>query len=423
MRIIVIGAGLEGITTAWSLARDGHQVSVVERRDGPALETSFANGGQVSVSHPEPWANPRAPLQILRWLGREDAPLKFRLPAEWARWRWGLAFLRECVPWRTARNTEAIARLAAHSLRCLHAVRDSFGLDYAAQQQGVLHLFFDEDDLRRAPARAAQLQRLGLRAEVLDRGACLTREPALAASRRRILGALHGLDDESGDAHLFTTGLATALAAQGVTFHYGLQVTALEVLQGRFTGVHVRHADGHSGLLGAEACVVAAGPWARALLEPLGLRLPIYPVKGYSVTLPLRDTNAAPQASLTDETRRVVCSRLGDRLRVAGTAELCGFDLTPNPARTQALLRWVEDTLPGVADTARHDDWCGLRPTTPSNVPLLGAIGPRGVWVNGGHGTLGWTLACGAADVLARLIAGEQAPLPGFPTLDGSPRR
>jgi len=415
MRILIIGAGLEGVVAAWYLARDGHSVTVVERREGPGLETSRANGGQISVSHPEPWANPRAPGQILRWLGREDAPLLFRLPAESERWRWGLSFLRECLPWRAHRNTEAIARLAAHSLECLRELRRDTRIDYDCQTRGVMHLFFHKSEFRDAGRRAKALERLGVHARVLDPDECVHTEPALRTVQERLQGGLYGIDDESGDAWQFTTHLAERLAEMGVNFCYGNTVTQLEVTRRRITGAHVRDTAGRSGLMTADAVVLAAGPWSAPLAQQAGVRLPIYPVKGYSVTLPIADQAKAPTVSLTDESRRIVCSRLGDRLRVAGTAELNGFDTRPNPARTDALLDWVETNLPGATEIEAAEHWNGLRPATPNNIPIIGASRVSGLWFNTGHGTLGWTLACGSGQLLADLVAGRAPRLEGFP--------
>lgn len=415
MRILIVGAGLEGVVSAWYLARDGHQVTLIERREAVGLETSHANGGQISVSHPEPWANPRAPGQILRWVGREDAPLLFRMPAEWARWRWGLSFLRNCTPGRTHRNTRAIAALAAYSLRCLHELQEATQLDFHQEQRGVLHLFFDKGELRRAPMRAAQLAACGLRAEVLDRNGCLAIEPALAHCADHLLGGLHGIDDESGDAFLFTQGLADALTALGVTVHLCTTVDKLELADGRLVGVRIHDGNGRQGQIQSDICVLCAGPWSPVLARAVGENLPIYPVKGYSVTLPVIDPTRAPQVSLTDETRRIVCSRFDDRLRIAGTAELNGFDQSPNPARTNALLRWADEHLPGATDLAHAETWNGLRPTTPTNLPIIGPSRRPGLWLNTGHGTLGWTLACGSAKALSDLIAGRAPEVQDFP--------
>ena len=415
MRILIIGAGLEGIASAWYLARDGHEVTVVERREGPALETSHANGGQISVSHPEPWANPQAPMQVLRWLGQEDAPLLFRLPAEWARWRWGLSFLRNCTAGRSKRNTLAIAKLAAHSLECLRELRQETGIRYDCETRGVLHLFFTRDEMRRAPEREKTLTACGVRSEIVSRERCVELEPALASSADRLQGGLYGIDDESGDACQFTSELAAKLAEKGVQFRYGVTVTAIERMRGRVSGVDIIDGEGRTGLIPADAVVLAAGPWSKLIARTFGERLPIYPVKGYSVTMPVVDEARAPHVSLTDESRRIVCSRLGDRLRVAGTAELNGFDRSPNPARTQALVRWAESVLPGAVDTSQIETWNGLRPATPSNVPIIGPSRIPGLWYNTGHGTLGWTLACGSANALADLIAGRGTSVKGFP--------
>ncbi len=415
MRILIIGAGLEGIASAWYLARDGHEVTVVERREGPALETSHANGGQISVSHPEPWANPQAPAQVLRWLGQEDAPLLFRLPAEWARWRWGLSFLRNCTAARSRRNTLAIAKLAAYSLECLRELRSETGIRYDCETRGVLHLFFTQEDMRRAPEREETLAACGLRARIVDREHCLELEPALVGCVDKLHGGLYGIDDESGDACRFTAELAAKLALLGVRFHYGVSVTAIERMHGRVSGVDIVDTEGRTGLILADAVVLAAGPWSHLIARRLGEKLPIYPVKGYSVTMPVVDEARAPHVSLTDEARRIVCSRLGDRLRIAGTAELNGFDRSPNPARTQALVRWAEYILPGAADTTQVEAWNGLRPATPNNVPIIGASRIPGLWYNTGHGTLGWTLACGSASALADLIAGRGSSVSGFP--------
>lgn len=414
MKVLVIGAGLEGVTSAWYLAQAGCEVTVVERRPGPGLETSFANGGQISVSHPEPWANPRAPGTILRWIGRDDAPLLFRPNLDGRQWRWGLAFLRECLPARTARNTAAIASLACYSRDQLRALRDATGLEYAAQTQGILHLFTTSRELVHARDHERILSRLGIRANLLTSAQAISLEPALAPLADRLKGALHGVDDESGDAHLFCRALAERAAAAGVTFLYDSAVYSMETLAGRVAGVRVLDSARRAGVLTADAFVVAAGSYSPALLARVGVALNIYPVKGYSVTAQIVDPERAPHLSLTDESRRVVCSRFGDRLRVAGTAELNGFDLSPNPARSNALVRWLEEHFPGVTHSRKAEHWCGLRPATPSNVPIIGRGRYDNLFLNAGHGTLGWTLACGSARALADIITGRK-PEPEFP--------
>lgn len=419
MHVVIIGAGLAGVTTAWYLRQAGFEVSVLEQREGAALETSYANGGQISVSHPEPWANPMAPLTVLRWLGREDAPLKFRLRADPAQWHWGLLFLRECLPERTARNTAAIASLAALSLGELQALRAATGLDYDAQTRGILHLCFDSAQRAHAEAQARLLAQHGIPAAWLSPQACVELEPALAHLSQRLIGALHGSSDESGDAHRFVTGLAQRAAEHGVRFLYGHRVLQIERQGSRVCGLSWQRQDGQSGQLHADHIVLCAGSYSPQLARRLGERLPIYPVKGYSITVPVLDAARAPSVSITDEARRVVCSRLGDRLRVAGTAELNGYDLSANPAREAMLLEWLATRFPGAGDLTRAEPWRGLRPTTPSNLPLIGQSGVDGLWYNTGHGTLGWTLACGSAASLRELMLGRK-PAASFPFLRSS---
>lgn len=414
MHVMVLGAGLTGVTTAWYLAKAGFQVTVLERRAAAGLETSFANGGQISVSHPEPWANPGAPRHILRWLGRPDAPLLFRPRADWAQWRWALAFLGQCLPARSRANTAAIANLAAYSHERLTDLRRELSLDYDQQTAGILHLFFTRQDLEQARPKVDLLAAHGIPARLLDPAQCLALEPALGAMADKLAGGLHGLTDESGDAHRFTQILARHCAEAGVRFHYQAPVDLIEHDFRRVLGLAVRDEAGRTGLRSADAYVLCTGPHSPQLAATWNERLPIYPVKGYSVTVPVADPDRAPRLSLTDESRRVVCSRLGQRLRVAGTAELNGYNLDPNPARSGAILRWLEEHLPGAGDTAQAEHWCGLRPATPGNLPIIGRSQLANLHYNTGHGTLGWTLACGSAAALAELLAGRQ-PAPAFP--------
>lgn len=416
MRVIVLGAGVTGVTSAWYLAKAGFEVTVVDRQPEAGLETSYANGGQISISHPEPWANPSAPLLALRWLGREDAPLLVRPRASLSQWRWTLAFLRECLPARTRRNTEAIAHLAVYSGQCLRTLRAETGLAYEHQERGILHLFFGATEFSQAHARVDELLRLGIPARACSADDCVAIEPALAAIGSRLAGGLYAPHDESGDAHRFTQALATRAREAGVRFLYDTTVVRVAHTGTLIEGVEVKDGAGRSGRLTADAYVVCLGSYSPQLVTPLGERLPIYPVKGYSVTAPVADPARAPVVSLTDESRRIVCSRLGDRLRVAGTAELNGYSTRISPARSQAILDWLAERLPGAADLGRAQAWAGLRPATPSNVPLIGKSGCMNLWYNTGHGTLGWTLACGSAAALADLMSGR-APAPDFPFL------
>jgi D-amino-acid dehydrogenase len=420
MHVLVLGAGIAGVTTAWYLRQAGFEVSVVDRQPAAALETSFANGGQISVSHPEPWANPGAPFNALRWLGREDAPLLFRLRADAAQWRWTLAFLRECLPGRSRRNTDAIASLAVHSGERLRALRADTGLAYDHLERGILHLFFSRRDFDHARGRLRMLEAHRIRARLCDAAECLAIEPALANLRAELAGGLYAPDDESGDAHRFTQALAERAQQAGVTFHYNTTINRIARLGDRIDGIEVADDRGRPGILTANAYVLCLGSYSPRLVAPLGEKLPIYPVKGYSVTVPVIDPARAPSVSLTDESRRIVCSRLGERLRIAGTAELSGFDTTPNPQRCRAILDWLEARFPGAADSTRAQLWAGLRPATPSNLPLIGRSAVANLWYNTGHGTLGWTLACGSADSLVALMSGRSPAVKGFPFLAGT---
>lgn len=416
MRVLVLGAGVIGVATAWYLARAGHRVRVIERRDAAGLETSFANGGQISASHPEPWANPGAPGQILRWLGREDAPLKFRPRADWNQWSWGLRFLAECLPGRSRSNADAIAALALDSRRRLRALREETGIEYDCLAGGILHLFFDRRDHARAADRAARLRAYGMQARVLDPAACLELEPALDGCRDRIIGGLYAPEDESGDAHRFTQALARLAACAGAEFEYGTRVTGWYRAGEAVLGVRIVDAGERTGLRDADAVVVCLGSRSAVLAAELGERLPIYPVKGYSVTLPLAADARAPRVSITDESRRIVCSRLGERLRVAGTAELTGFDESIQPARCESILRRAGELFPGVPATGPVEFWAGLRPATPSNVPIIGRSSVAKVYYNTGHGTLGWTLACGSGAAITEIVSGGRPAL-AFPFL------
>ncbi|MBL8485367.1 MAG: D-amino acid dehydrogenase [Rhodocyclaceae bacterium] len=413
MKVIILGAGLAGVCSAWYLARAGHQVSVLERRPAAGLETSFANGGQISVSHPEPWASPSTPWNLLRWLGRADAPIRFRLHrADAAQWRWALAFLRECSGRRSRRNTDAIARLGVASLHALRALRTELDLQYDQSARGILHLFFHKSELRAAAPRVALLASYGIEARLCDRTQCEQIEPALAATRCDIAGGIYAAGDESGDAHKFTQALAQACVARGVDFHYDTRIEGFDVLANTMGGVNVIDAHGMRGQFRADAFVCALGPFSALLAARYGERLPIYPVKGYSVTLPA--AGGAPRVSITDESRRIVLSRLGDRLRIAGMAELDGFNLAVDPRRAGAILSRARELFPDCGNSGAAEYWAGLRPATPSNVPIIGASRIRNLYYNTGHGTLGWTLACGSAQLLAACLD-QRAPEIDFP--------
>lgn len=408
MRVMVLGAGVVGVTAAWYLLQDGHQVTVVDRQPAAGLETSFANGGQISVSHAEPWANPQAPLKILQWLGREDAPLLFRLRCDPAQWRWGLSFLRECTRARTRYNVAQLVALGLYSRQCLQQLRRATGIDYDHLERGILHFWCQQQAFDAAHDSAQVMREHGCDVRILNPDEVIAIEPALRHARAKIVGGSYTVSDESGDAHRFTQQLAALAQRQGARFLYGLSLQRLEHAGGQIIAVHAQDTQGQAAVLQADAYVCAMGPYSAAMLAPLGLRLNIYPAKGYSATLPIADAGLACTASLTDEEHKIVYTRLGNRLRVAGTAELNGYNLQLNPVRCQALVKRLLEIFPGVAQASQAQYWSGLRPATPSNRPYIGRTRYRNLYLNTGHGTLGWTHACGSGQSLADIVAGRQ---------------
>ena len=405
MKVLVLGAGVVGTTTAWYLAKAGFDTVVIDRQDGVGLETSFANGGQISPCHAVPWANPAVLGKVVRWLGREDAPLLFR----WNRWdpdlwAWSLRFLRNCTSSRTERNTQRTLAVALYSRACLQQLRDELKLDYDQRQLGILHVYRNSDEYRQG-CRAAQLMnRFGLDRQVKSAAECAAIEPALTAVAKRLAGGILTPGDESGDAHKFTRELARHAQGAGVDFRFGITVSALLRQGAKVVGI-----DSDHGAFHADAVVLAFGSWSPLLTRPAGLRLPIVPAKGYSITLPAGD--GAPHVSITDDEHKMVYSRLGQRLRAAGTAEMAGHDLALNPRRWQLIREHTRALFPQGGDFTQAEPWTGLRPVTPDSVPLLGPTALEGLWLNTGHGTLGWTMACGSARLLADLMAGRKGEI------------
>jgi D-amino-acid dehydrogenase len=412
VRVLVLGAGVVGVSSAWFLRRAGHEVTVIDRQPGPGLETTFANGAQISVSHAEPWANPGAPLKVLRWLGQADAPLLYHPRLSWAQWRWGLAFLRECTPARTAGNIRTIVRLALHSRGVVKALRRELALEYDCAERGILHFYTDAAEFEASLAPAALMRELGCDRRSVTAQQAIEIEPALAPLAARIVGGDYCREDESGDAHRYTAELAARCAAAGVAFRYGAAVTGLRVEGGRVAGATL--SDGSTE--GADAVVVCLGVGSVPLLAPLGLAPNIVGGKGYSATFDIVDPARAPSVSLTDDEYKIVFSRLGERLRVAGTAEIGADSLALDPVRCEALTRRARELFPGVCDYARPTYWAGMRPVTPSNVPLVGATRVQGLYINAGHGTLGWTLGPGNGALLAQLVSGAPLDVPLPPT-------
>jgi D-amino-acid dehydrogenase len=413
MRVIVLGAGVVGTAAAWYLARAGHEVTVVERQGAAGLETSFANGGQISVSHAEPWANPGAPAKIIEWLGREDAPLLFRPHADWRQWAWGLRFLFECLQFRTRDNIRQILALSLYSRTQLQLLRRDTGIQYDQLTRGILHLYTDEAEFARAVAQADLLRQYGCERDVKGAEECLAIEPALRHAAERIVGGTYTASDESGDARKFTQALAKLAEGQGVRFLYGRSIKRLEAERGRVLSVVLADAEGGDDRISADAYLVALGSYSPLLLRPIGISIPVYPLKGYSITLPLEEGDEAPTVSLTDDSCKLVFSRLGARLRVAGTAELNGYNTDINDARCQAIVNRAFELFPSAGRPERAEFWTGLRPATPSNVPVIGRTRYPNLFLDTGHGTLGWTMACGSGRAIADIVSGRQ-PEPDF---------
>ncbi len=416
MRVLVLGAGVVGTTSAWYLARAGHQVTVIDRQPIAGNETSFANGGQISVSHAEPWANPQALPRLFKWLGKENAPLLWRWRADPAQLAWGLRFLSECRPTRTRQNIAAIVSLALYSRQQLQALRSELALQYDQLERGILHIYTDPGEYEHATRMAAVMREFGLDRLTVNVEKCLKIEPALSDAKHLLIGGDFTASDESGDAHQFTRALADKAQAAGVEFRFNLTVDRITSAAGEVTGVQVSDPSDPSGpaLLKADAYVVALGSYSPQLLKPLGIDLPVYPAKGYSATLTLDQDANAPSVSLTDDERKIVFSRLGNRLRIAGTAEFNGHNLELNPVRCAALMQRTRELFPRLRTLGEPLFWCGLRPATPSSQPYIGRTRLNNLWLNTGHGTLGWTLSCGSGAALADLISGKH-PAADFP--------
>jgi D-amino-acid dehydrogenase len=405
VRVAVLGAGVIGVSSAWCLARAGHEVTLIDRQGAAGMETSFANGGQISAGHAEPWAKPSVVPKVLGWLGREDAPMLFRPRADLRQWLWGLRFAFECIPGRFERNTRQLAGLARYSRDCLAALRAETGIEYYRVGRGILHFCTEPADFEALVRHATAMRRLGIVREIKSAAECIALEPALRESQVSVAGGVHTPEDESGDAHEFTTQLAQRAAALGVRFVGDTLILGLDLEGGRVSAVRTG-----AGPIAADAFVVALGSYSPLLLAPLHVAIPVYPLKGYSVTLalPPQSAAAAPSVSLTDEAHKLVISRFGDRLRCAGTAELTGYDTSINRTRCEAIVARLRQLFPRLSWSGEPTYWAGLRPATPNNVPVIGRTRYPNLFLNTGHGTLGWTLAAGSARALADLLSGRR---------------
>ncbi|OAN24986.1 D-amino acid dehydrogenase [Pseudomonas oryzihabitans] len=403
MRVLVLGSGVIGTTSAYYLARQGFEVVVVDRQAGPALETSHANAGQVSPGYASPWAAPGVPLKALKWLFQRHAPLAIRLTGDSNQYLWMAQMLRNCTAARYAVNKERMVRLSEYSRDCLDELRQDTGIAYEGRQLGTTQIFRTQQQVEAAAKDIAVLERSGVPFELLDRDGVARVEPALAAVKHKLAGGLRLPNDQTGDCFLFTNRLAEEARRLGVEFRFGAEIQQLSASGDRIDGVKV---DGE--LLTADHYVLALGSYSPQLLAPLGIRAPVYPLKGYSLTVPIVDAAMAPTSTILDETYKVAITRFDDRIRVGGMAEICGFDLNLDPRRRATLEMITGDLYPRGGDLARASFWTGLRPATPDGTPIVGATRYRNLFLNTGHGTLGWTMACGSGRLLADLIARKQ---------------
>lgn len=420
MKTIVLGAGIIGISTAWHLLERGHEVIVVDRQPDASLETSYANAAQISVSYCEPWANREAPWKALKWMFDKEAPLLFRPQLDWDQWRWSLKFLAQCNDAAFARNVQQIVALGAYSHAALKDMVRATGIDYHRLERGIAHFYTDQKSFDAAGKAVDLMRQYGVQRRLVSRDELLQIEPAFRAYGDRITGGTYTSTDESGDARVFTQALARRCAERGAQFLFGHDVLRLQRTGDAIDAVTVRSREPGSATqeLRADAFVVACGSYTAPLLRTVGVDLPIYPGKGYSATFPLLKPEGAPMVSTIDDGKKIAMSRLGNFLRVAGTIELGGFDLSLDSpvarARCHMLSRRIAEILPGVCDTRTPEEggnpqyWTGLRPATPTNIPFIGRTRVGKLWVNAGHGTLGWTHGAGSGKAMAELLSGER---------------
>ncbi|MDT1060414.1 D-amino acid dehydrogenase [Paracoccus sp. CPCC 101403] len=402
MKVIVLGAGVIGVTSAWYLAKAGHEVTVIDRQPGPALETSFANAGEISPGYSSPWAAPGIPLKALKWMFQRHAPLVLQPRLDMQRLGWMAKMLANCTSAAYAVNKSRMVRIAEYSRDCLDDLRAETGIRFDERSQGTLQVFRKQEQMDGASKDIEVLKADGVPFEVLDRAGCVAAEPGLASSADRIVGGLRLPGDQTGDCFKFTNNLTRMAEALGVTFRWGVSIDALEAEGGRITGVRT-----DKGRLTADRYVLALGPHSPQLVRHLGLKLPIYPLKGYSLTIPIEDEGRAPVSTVMDETYKVAITRLGDRIRVGGLAEIAGYDLSLNDRRRATLTKSVTELFGGAGDPAKAEFWTGLRPMTPDGTPIVGATPIPNLYLNTGHGTLGWTMSAGSGRVLADLISGR----------------
>lgn len=402
MKVLVLGGGVIGVSVAYCLARAGHEVELVDRQSGAALETSFGNAGEVSPGYSAPWAGPGVPLKAIQWMLMQHSPLVIWPMLDPAMWRWGAMMLANCTAKAYALNKSRMVPIAEYSRDCLKALRAETGIQYDDRAQGTLQLFRTQKQLDAIGGDVAILRQYGVPFEVLDRAGFCQVEPALKLTQEKFVGALRLPGDETGDCFKFTCRLADMAADLGVKFRWNTRIEALQVGGGAVTGVFT-----DAGLLTADRVVVALGSHSAGLLAPVGVRIPVYPVKGYSITVPITDAQYAPESTIMDETHKVAVTRLGDRIRVGGTAELAGYSLNLREARRATLNHVVTDLFPRGGDVSQATFWCGLRPMTPDGTPIIGKTPVDKLLLATGHGTLGWTMAAGTGRVIADIVSGK----------------
>lgn len=402
MKVVVLGSGIVGVTSAYQLAKAGHEVTVIDRQPGPALETSFANAGQVSFGYCSPWAAPGIPLKALKWLFMEHAPLILRPKLDAAMLSWLLRMLSNCTSERYAINKSRMLRLANYSRIALAELRSKTGLSYDEGMQGTVQLFRTQQQLDASAKDVKALAADGVPYEVLDRDGCVRVEPALAHVRDKIVGGLLTPKDETGDCFKFTNALAAKAEEIGVRFVFNTTVMRLDV-----EGNQIRGVVTGDERIAADAVVVAFGSHSPVFLQRYGIKLPVYPVKGYSLTIPITDASRAPKSTVMDETFKIAITRLGDRIRVGGMAEISGYTNDLGQARRRTLEHSVTDLFPG-GDVSKASFWSGLRPMTPDGTPVIGPTKIGGLYLNTGHGTLGWTMSTGSARVISDLVSGRK---------------
>jgi len=403
MRVLVLGSGVIGTTSAWYLRQAGFDVTVVDRQPGPALETSFANAGQLSFGYTSPWAAPGVPFKAIKWLFEEHAPLAIRPTADMAQYRWLWQMLRNCTSARYAVNKARMVRVSDYSRDCINELRAATGIDYEGRQLGTTQLFRTQQQLDAAAQDIEVLREYGVPYEVLDRQGIARVEPALAGKTEMLVGALRLPEDQTGDCQLFTNKLAALAEAAGVEFRFDQDIASIQSDGDRITGVRI-----NGKLETADHYVLALGSYSPQLLAPLGMQLPVYPLKGYSLTLPITNAAMAPNSTILDESYKIAITRFEDRIRVGGMAEVAGFDLSLEPRRRATLEKVVKDLYPDGGDLRQASFWTGLRPATPDGTPVIGATPYRNLFLNTGHGTLGWTMAAGSGRYLADLMSGKQ---------------